>query len=50
MRDQATGAPKGYAFVVYRQLPSAQAVLNQNGFHYMNGKALTCKVYSSAGM
>jgi len=23
MRDQATGAPKGFGFVVYRELPSA---------------------------
>ena len=46
-REMATGAPKGFAFVVYRQLPSAQAVIHQNGFHYINGKAVTAKLYTA---
>ena len=42
-RDQTTGESKGYGFVVFKDHASAQAVLEQKGQHYVNGKWVDCK-------
>lgn len=43
-RDQQTGRTKGFGFVVFREASSAEAVVQQNGSHNVNGKNIDCKM------
>ena len=42
-RDQHTGEPKGYGFIVFKEHASVATCIAQKGQHYINGKWIDVK-------